>query len=180
MAESLNPADVKAWPSDLSAFQSRNGKLIAYHGSQDDKITSFNTERFYKHLAHQTGMNSTQLDVFFRFFRISGMGHCQQGPGAWAFGQGGTSPSDMVPFTRDNNVLAAIVDWVEQGIAPDTIEGIKFADDAPDSGVSFRRRHCRYPFRNTYLGGDHESLNSWQCQKPDFDDDGDLQLLSAA
>lgn len=169
MAESLNPADVKAWPNDLSEFNASGAKIIVYHGSQDDKITSFNTERFYRHLARGTDTSSSQLDEFFRFFRISGMNHCHQGPGAWAFGQDGTLPSGAVPFTRGNNVLAAIVDWVEQGIAPETIEGIKFINDTAEFGVSFRRRHCRYPFQNRYLGGDSRVPDNWHCQRVDND-----------
>lgn len=84
-----------------------------------------------------------ELDQFFRFFRISGMFHCSDGPGAWVFGQAGNAPAQGIPFTAENNILAAIVDWVENGNAPDTIEGTKFVNDEPSSGISFQRKHCR-------------------------------------
>lgn len=162
-AEALNPGNVKTWPNHLSKFRERSGKILMHHGGQDNKITSFNSERYYRYFAREMGMHPNQLDEFFRFFRISGMSHCHTGPGAWMFGQDGLS-SDGVPFTRQNNALAAMVDWVEQEIAPETMEGTKFVNDTAGAGVSFRRRHCRYPFRNTYIGGDSKAPESWQCQ----------------
>jgi hypothetical protein len=52
--------------------------------------------------------------------------------------------SAQIPFDRTHNVLAAIVDWVEHGIAPEAIEGTKYFDDTASLGVSFTRNHCRY------------------------------------
>ena len=87
--------------------------------------------------------SSADLDTFYRFFRISGMFHCNSGPGAWVLGQGGGAPSEGIGFKPESNVLAALVQWVEDGVAPETIEGTKFVDDVVKSGVSFTRRHCR-------------------------------------
>ncbi|KAF3481130.1 ferulic acid esterase [Arthroderma uncinatum] len=147
VADALNPGDVRTWPTyeDLAEFKNRNGKILVHHGCQDNQITSFNTERFYNRLI-QTGPagGAGQLDHFLRFFRISGMFHCNGGPGAWALGQGGGAASEGIEFKRENNILAAVVDWVEKGIAPDTMEGVKFVDDDVASGVVFRRRHCRF------------------------------------
>ncbi|KAL8871789.1 MAG: hypothetical protein Q9174_002456, partial [Haloplaca sp. 1 TL-2023] len=61
VAEALNPADIRTWPSTLATFRDRGGRIITYHGLQDDKITSFNTERFYNHLLQ--GMNATSTDL---------------------------------------------------------------------------------------------------------------------
>ena len=71
------------------------------------------------------------------------MFHCNSGPGAWVFGQGGAAAAE-VPFEGAKNVLAALVDWVEKDVAPDTIEGTKYVNDTAKLGVSFQRRHCRY------------------------------------
>ena len=70
------------------------------------------------------------------------MNHCGGGPGAWHIGQ----TAAETPFDARFNVLAAIVAWVETGLAPDTIEGTKFVDDASlgkERAVQFSRRHCR-------------------------------------
>jgi feruloyl esterase len=163
-AANLNPATICTWPSSLSAFQKRGGKVVMFHGSQDNQITSFNSPRFYKHLAEGMGYTSEQMDEFFRLFRISGMFHCNGGPGAWVVGQQG-GPAAQGRFDRESNVLAAVVDWVEQGRAPDTMTGTKFVNDSAALGVSFQRRHCRWPLRNTYLGGDSEDPANWECKK---------------
>ncbi|KAE8377596.1 Tannase/feruloyl esterase [Aspergillus bertholletiae] len=161
VADGLNPQNIRTWPSDLSQYEQRGGKIITFHGQQDGKITSFNTERFYNHLSTSMNMSPSELDNFFRFFRISGMSHCGSGPGAWAFGQGGKPAATMTPFYRNHNILAALVAWVELGIAPDTITGTKYANDKPELGISFQRNHCRYPLRSTYVGeGD------WECVLP--------------
>jgi feruloyl esterase len=143
VAEKLNPSNIRTWPKDLSAFRNASGKILAYHGGQDNQITSFDTERFYKHLSTGMQASSAELDEFFRFFRISGMFHCNSGPGAWVIGQGGGASAVGVLFEGANNVLAALVDWVEYGIAPETIEGTKFVDDDVAMGPEFQRRHCR-------------------------------------
>lgn len=70
---------------------------------------------------------SPQIDNFLRYFRISGMSHCSGGPGAWMIGQ---SSSGSTGFDAERNVLAALVEWVEKGIPPDTILGTKFV--SPD------------------------------------------------
>jgi hypothetical protein len=106
---------------------------------QDQQITGFNTDRWYEHLLRESNSTSTDLDVFIRYFRISGMNHCSSGPGAWRIGQ---STSDT-PYEPRFNVLAAIVEWVENGNAPETIEGIKYNNELSTSSVGFRRRHCR-------------------------------------
>lgn len=143
MAEALNPANIRTWPENLSTYRNLGGKIISFHGGQDNQITSFNTERFYNHLSHGMQLSSSELDDFFRFFRISGMFHCNSGPGAWAIGQGGGDAAIGVPFECATNVLAALLKWVEDGVAPNTIKGTKFINDTVTMGVAFQRRHCR-------------------------------------
>ena len=154
--------------------------MVVYHGGQDNQITSFNTERFYGHLSCGMDASSEELDDFFRFFRIPGMFHCNSGPGAWVIGQGGGASAKGVPFESTNNVLAALVRWVENGTAVEDIVGTKFVSDTTDLGVAFHHRHCkfvfpifvkgrdssytRYPSRSTYVGGDAASLSSWECR----------------
>ena len=142
-AEELNPFDIRTWPSDLSSFANRKGKIIAFHGQQDNQITSFNTPRFYKHLSLGMSASPEALDKFFRFFRISGMFHCNAGPGGWVIGQGGGASAAGVPFKGEQNVLAALVEWVEKGKAPEAILGTKFVNDTVKSGVLLQRRHCK-------------------------------------
>lgn len=71
------------------------------------------------------------------------MFHCNSGPGAWVIGQGGGSSAAGIPFTREQNVLAALVAWVEGDEAPETIGGTRFVEDDPGLGEERRREHCR-------------------------------------
>ncbi|KAK7980153.1 MFS transporter [Apiospora arundinis] len=140
----------------------RGGKILTHHGQQDQQITSFNSIRFYKHLADGMGYTPAQLDHFYRFFRIPGMGHCSSGPGAWA--RGGAAAAG-VPFDREHNVLAAVVDWVEKGLAPEALVGTKFVNDTAGEGIAYQHTHCKYPAKSTFKGGDRNprDVGSWEC-----------------
>jgi feruloyl esterase len=135
----LNPFNIQTYPLQLDQFQGASGKIITYHGSQDQQITSFITSKWYESLL-AGGRKAADLDQFIRFFRISGMDHCGGGPGAWMIGQN----AGKGPFDAKHNVLAAIVEWVERGNGPDTIEGTKYIQDSATLGVSFTRKHCRW------------------------------------
>ena len=83
------------------------------------------------------------LDPFYRLFLVPGLNHCALGVGAVNIGQHGIArPSLALP---SHNVLLALVDWVEKGVAPETITGI-----AKD-GVT-ERVHCRYPQKSVWNG----------------------------
>ena len=85
------------------------------------------------------------MDSFYRLFHIPGMEHCEGGNGAWQFGQtAGASFDDSNPA---NNILLALVDWVENGVAPDTMTGF-----SPSNGAT--RVHCRYPMASTFNGSE--------------------------
>ncbi|KAK1220533.1 hypothetical protein PQX77_016701 [Marasmius sp. AFHP31] len=151
-----NPFNIETFKGDLKAFKGRGGKLLMYHGQADGLLTSKNSEVYYDHAKDVSG----DLDDFYRFFRISGLGHCFLGPGAWMIGQGTGSPLDA-----DKNILMAAVQWVEEGMAPETIEGVKYVNDDAAQGVAFSRKHCRWPLRSTYDGqGDPNRPESWSCK----------------
>lgn len=155
-----NPYDIQTWNADISPFQKAGGKVLHYHGLQDQLVSSEGSKWYYSRVAKEMNMAPSELDDFYRFFSISGMGHCGDGDGAYGIGQGtetyaGSDPKD--------NVLMAMVKWVEEGIAPDFVRGAKFSD-GPGSKVEYHRKHCRYPRRNVYKGpGNYTDENSWQC-----------------
>ncbi|THX84627.1 tannase and feruloyl esterase [Aureobasidium pullulans] len=154
--------NISSWNGDLSAFRRAGGKLMMYHGMADPNIAGENSQRYYLHVAKTMGASDEQLDDFFRFYRISGNGHCSSGgEGAWEFGQ--------IAAARNGKFSAVqqLVDWTEKGIAPDTITGTKFHNDDPSQGVAFERSHCRFPYRTTYKGNglDPNVTSSWTCEK---------------
>lgn len=157
-----NVFNIQTWNGDLSAVQDKGSKILHYHGQEDYIITSFNSPRYYEHVSETMGLNYTQLDDFYRFFRISGMGHCSGGPGATFVGQNIASNATLNP---EGNVLTAMIRWVEEGIAPDTVLGTAYVNETMSSGeIAFQRRHCRWPRRNVYTGsGDPTEPDSWEC-----------------
>lgn len=165
VSDEKNPATIRTWPSTLAAFEDVGGKILTFHGMQDQQITSPNSNRFFEHLASGMGYTPEQMDNFYRYFRVPGMFHCNAGPGAWVLGQGGNAPALGIPFDAEHNLLAALVDWVEQGAAPEVVLGTKFVNDDVGQGVAYTHRHCRWPLRSTYLGGGLDPLdaNSWDC-----------------
>lgn len=162
LADTLNLFNISTFDADLYAFKNAGGKILTYQGMQDQVITSDNSERYYKKLARTMNLPPSDLDVFYRYFRISGMGHCMDGPGAWNIGQ--TYSADPSSFEPEDNILLAMVDWVENGKAPEFVRGTKYVNDTAALGVEFRRKHCRFPARNRYVGpGKSTDENAWKC-----------------
>lgn len=161
-ASELNPFNTETWEGDLSRVRDRGAKILHYHGLQDPAISSGNSARYYNHVSRTMGLSSDELDDFYRYFRISGLAHCTGGPGATFIGNKGATVASYEP---EGNVLSAIVRWVEEGIAPDSILGTRYVNGTKSSGeIAFQRRHCKYPLRNVYDGvGDPNSPDSWQC-----------------
>lgn len=163
VADEINPGNARTWPDDLSTFRDRGSKMLIYQGGMDQQITMLNTQRWYDYLSRGMDVTSDEMDGFLRFFKIPGMGHCGDGVGAWMIGQS-QAGEGVEGFEPETNVLAALVQWVEQGEGPETVTGVKYVDDEVDKGVGLRRRHCRYPLRSLYVGGDAKTEEAWSCE----------------
>lgn len=155
-----NPFNAQTWEGDLSAVKKRGAKIIHWHGGEDFIITSDNSPRYYEHVKSTMRLSNAQLDTFYRYFLVSGTGHCSGGNGAHAIGQGLGEVNSNSP---KENVLMAMVDWVEKGRAPETLLGTKWVNDQKELGVDFQRAHCKYPKRNQYIKGDPKLPSSWKC-----------------
>ena len=82
------------------------------------------------------------------------MDHCLYGPGAWAFGQSGLASNAVNDSAH--NVLLALVEWVENGDAPDVIVGTN--PGMGERAAVTERMHCRYPQKSLFNG------TSFVCQ----------------
>ncbi|KAJ5110317.1 feruloyl esterase b [Penicillium argentinense] len=158
----LDPFQISTWKGDLSGAMNSGTKILSYHGEEDILISPESSTRYYDHVSRTMGLQSGTLDSFYRLFIISGMNHCVGGTGASFIGNMGRT---VVDFTPEKNVLAAMVRWVENGTAPDTILGTAYVNGTKASGqIAFQRNHCRYPFRNVYRGeGDPDLPENWKC-----------------
>ena len=85
VSDAVRQADAKtaqalnATNPDLRPFQSRGGKLILYHGWNDQAISPLNTIHYYK--AVEKTMGDQTASEFVRLYMVPGMQHCGGGPG---------------------------------------------------------------------------------------------------
>ncbi|HTV78611.1 MAG TPA: DUF6351 family protein [Steroidobacteraceae bacterium] len=132
--------DSNAW-TNLSSFTAHGGKLIFYHGMSDPWFSALDTLGYYERLSNDNGQ--APVSSWSRLFLVPGMGHCG----------GGEATLDRF------DMLAAIVDWVENGKAPEAV--IATGKDFPGRS----RPLCAYPRHAQYRGsGDSESAGSFSCE----------------
>jgi feruloyl esterase len=158
-ADEKTAAMLNATDPNLKAFQSRGGKLILYHGWSDAAIAPENTINYYQNVVAAMGHN--QADGFVRLFMVPGMQHCFLGPGPNSFGQ--LAPA--TPADPRHDISLALEQWVEKGIAPDSIVATKFKSDFnPAAGVARTRPLCAYPMVARWSGkGSSDDAANFTC-----------------
>ena len=128
---------------DLTRFlKEHDGKLLLYHGWSDSLSSAKATVQYFNAMVDTTfaGQIGAAGDST-RLFLAPGMGHCSGGAG---------------PNTWDK--LPALVDWVENGSAPDSI----IATRSTNGVVENERPLCSYPQQAVYTGpagGANDSAN---------------------
>lgn len=161
------PDELQPLGADLKAFRDHGGKILHWHGSADPYISVLNSDNYYDFVLNTTSAgNASDIDAFYRYFRISGSEYCTGGgAGAYYVGQDGRAKPDKPG--PEGNVLLTLVDWVENDRAPDVLKGVRWVDDKPEVGVELARNHCRYPYTNKYQeeGGDGKDEEKWKCEK---------------
>ncbi|NRF70044.1 tannase/feruloyl esterase family alpha/beta hydrolase [Aquincola sp. S2] len=141
-------------PTALTPLKQRGAKLMVYHGVSDAIFSVNDTETWYRGLQSANGGSAAD---FARFYRVPGMGHCSGGPA--------TDQFDM---------LAPLVEWVENGRAPDQVTATARATgnagganaDVPAGWAADRARPlCPFPQVARYKGtGSLESAASFECR----------------
>lgn len=130
---------------DLTPFKKRGGKLIMYAGWMDPVVPPQDNAAYYEAVARTMGGYDRTKD-FFRLFVAPGMGHCSGGPG---------------PNTFD--ALTALEQWVEKGVAPDTL----LATHSTGGKADRTRPLCPYPQVARYKGsGSIDEAASFSCAAP--------------
>ena len=130
---------------DLRDFDRRGSKLVMWHGWLDQLINANGTVDYYDRVVKKSGgLKRTQ--EFARLFMAPGVSHCAGGPG----------PQPQRPFD-------SVINWVEKGIAPDTIMAAKSA-----GGVTQTRPLCPYPAVARWKGtGSTDDAASFSCAAPE-------------
>ena len=128
--------------TNLNTFSQHGGKLIFWHGLSDPWFSPLDTIDYYDRMAKANG-GPDQVRNWSRLFLSPGMGHCGGGPAA------------LDTF----DALSAIVRWVEQGVAPESLKA---------TGRAFPGRSrplCAYPLHAHYKGaGDPEDAANFECR----------------
>ena len=137
-AESLSTTS--RW-TNLNTFTNHGGKLIFWHGVSDPWFSALDTIDYYSRMTQANG-GAEQVRGWSRLFLSPGMGHCAGGPSLDSF-----------------DALTAMVRWVEEGVAPESI---------PATGRAFPGRSrplCAYPLHAHYKGqGNPEDAASFECR----------------
>jgi feruloyl esterase len=144
---------------DLSAFQANGGKLIAWQGWSDpDGPSPFRTLQYYDAVVQTLG---AYTDQFFRLFMAPGVYHC----GSPEVGVEGTTTG---PGPNTFDMLTALENWVEGGVAPDRI----IASHSTGGVVDRTRPLCPYPLEAQYVGtGSIDDAVNFVCRRPGDSDE---------
>jgi len=162
LGDRINPGRTNTNNADLTSFFDRGSKLIHYHGLADQLIPSGASDRFF-HSVHSSSSPADSIADSYRYFHIPGMAHCRGGDGAYNFGgasQTADPGSRPLQYDADHDMLVALFQWTESGIAPEYFVGAAYknaADEAPynigtttdqrpySNGVKFTHKMCPYP-----------------------------------
>lgn len=139
MAESGTATD----NPNLAPFRAHGGKLIMWHGFNDELIFPEGTIDYYDRVVKTMGGGYRHTRKFARLFMAPGVAHCG----------GGTGPAPLDAFQT-------LVDWVEKGEAPDTILAAQVLPD----GKTRTRPLCPYPDVAEYIGsGSADDAANFVC-----------------
>jgi feruloyl esterase len=149
--EKLAPI-MNATEPNLTIFRGRGGKLLQYHGWNDQLISAQNSIDYYESVLAHFGRDKkdraktlTDVQSFYRLYMAPGMAHCS----------GGTGPN-----TFDMQTLMEA--WVEAGKAPEEI----VATHAINGVVDRSRPLCPYPKVAVYKGkGDTNDAANFVCRE---------------
>jgi feruloyl esterase len=176
LSDSINPGNATVG-FDLSGFHNKGGKILSYHGMSDPLIPTGSTPYFYNHVQRTLASKSIDINSFYKFFLVPGMGHCSGTQPAikapWYFA-GPNQPPALAPTVystpgfedEGHDVLLAMMAWVEKGRIPEYVVGTKYVNDSMHTDVMRQRPLCMYPKQAKYSGaGDVNSASSWECKE---------------
>ena len=144
LARAADNGVLTAASTDLRPFLARGGRLLIYHGWEDQNIPPRGSVSYYEGLLETMGRELTERAV--RLYMVPGMGHCG----------GGDGPNEF-------DMLAALDEWREHGLPPAAIVASKV-----EKGRVMRTRPlCPYPQVAKYAGsGSIDRAESFACAMP--------------
>jgi hypothetical protein len=159
LSQELFNAAIGTDQPNLHAFREGGGKMIMYHGLADPLIFPRGSYDYYNRAAEKmraanakkgakpsaaAGMAAVQ--EFYRFFPYPNNNHCGGGTG---------------PLINGTDLFNALVNWVENGVAPDYI----VASQNLGGGQTRTRKICKYPDVLVYNGtGSTDDQANFHCE----------------
>ena len=139
---------------DLREFRRRGGKLLQYHGWNDQLIAPQNSIDYYESVVSFFAAGRDRrgaigdVQNFYRLYMVPGMAHCGGGPGPTAF-----------------DLQAALEDWVERGTAPEAVVATRSLGVL--NGIIDRSRPlCAFPKVAVYKReGDSNDAANFSCRE---------------
>jgi feruloyl esterase len=154
LVDQLLSPRIDATNPDLRELSRLGHKLIMTQGWVD----SFNAQtlpiEYYNNVVlshnsegdHDDHNAREETADYFRLFMVPGMSHCGGGPGPNSF-----------------DAVAALEQWVEHGVKPDTLLATAYVNGSPSQGVAMTRPLCPYPKIAKYEKGDPAQAASFKC-----------------
>ena len=143
-------AEIDTSNPDLSGLRDSGGRLILSHALDDEVVPAGGTLHYYRRVLEKMGGLEATLP-FARLFMSPGEGHSH----VTAAGPGLTLSNGMV----------ALMNWVEEGIAPDSIRTERYELSTGERTMT--RIVCVYPNAARYSGsGDYREAENFSCVSP--------------
>ncbi|MGP0076391.1 MAG: tannase/feruloyl esterase family alpha/beta hydrolase [Bryobacteraceae bacterium] len=137
LADQIDHETINATDADLKPFFSRNGKLLLYHGWEDQNVAPLATVDYYKRVVDTVGERQAKDSI--RLFMAPGMAHCGGGDGPNSF-----------------DMMSALAAWRKNDHAPQKIIASRNGRTRP---------LCPYPQVAKYKGtGSIDDAANFVCE----------------
>lgn len=142
---------------DLTRARDRGAKIIQLHGWGDQLIPPMGSINYYTRMsASMGGLIETQK--FNRLFMVPALGHCRGVAGSVSGSAGPAVSSNTVPLPVPNQFFDALVNWVENKVAPEQVV-------LQSANASVSMPVCPFPKKATYSGsGSITAAASYSCK----------------
>ncbi len=128
---------------DLTRFVGRGGKLLMYHGWNDQQVPAMSSVSYYTRVLDKVGQQAAGKSI--QLYMVPGMTHCQGGEGTDSFDK-----------------VAAMESWIATGRAPARIA----ASHMTNGRVDRTRPLCPYPQVARYKGtGSTDDEQNFTCER---------------